>query len=221
MIETTHILGLILAGGLARRFGGSEDDPVDKARLLLAGRPLLAHVRDRLGPQVATVVLNANGDPARYRDQGLPVLADSVAGHPGPLAGVLAGLDHAARNGAYTHVLSVPADCPFLPRDLAARLAAATAPERVACATSAGQRHPVVALWPVGLAARLRQALVEEDLRKVGAFLARQPLALVDFPVRPIDPFFNVNTPADLDVAEGFLTKGVPPAGQVPGGDMS
>jgi molybdopterin-guanine dinucleotide biosynthesis protein A len=193
---------------------------VDKARLTLAGRPLLAHVCARLEPQVAALALNANGDPTRYRDQGLPILADSVPGHPGPLAGVLAGLEHAAREGAHTHVLSVPADCPFLPRDLAARLAADVAPDGVACATSNGQRHPVVALWPVGLAGRLRQALVEEDLRKVGAFLARQPLALVDFPVQPpvqpIDPFFNVNTPGDLDAAEAFLSHGIAPATQAP-----
>ncbi|MDZ5648841.1 molybdenum cofactor guanylyltransferase MobA [Nitrospirillum sp. BR 11828] len=208
MSETTHILGLILAGGLARRFGGGEGQAVDKARLTLAGRPLLAHVRDRLAPQVAALALNANGDPARYRDQGLPILADDVPGHPGPLAGVLAGLDYARAHGPYTHVLSVPADCPFLPRDLAARLVARAAPDGVAIAASAGQRHPVVALWPVALAAPLRQALVTEGLRKVGAFLARQPLAEVDFTAQPVDPFFNVNTPDDLAAAEA-LSKGL------------
>ncbi|MEA1651941.1 molybdenum cofactor guanylyltransferase MobA [Nitrospirillum sp. BR 11164] len=226
MSGTIHILGLILAGGVARRFGGDEVRVVDKARLTLAGRPLLAHVRERLAPQVSALALNANGDPDRYRDTGLPILADSVAGHPGPLAGVLAGLDHAGAQRGYTHVLSVPADCPFLPLDLAARLADAVAPNGaapnvgapnggapggVACATSGGRRHPVVALWPVGLAARLRQALVREDLRKVDAFLARQPLALVDFPAQPVDPFFNVNTPADLDAAAAFLSKGLAP----------
>lgn len=211
MSETTHILGLILAGGLARRFGGDEVQAVDKARLVLAGRPLLAHVRERLASQVSTLTLSANGDPDRYRDTGLPVLADSVPGYPGPLAGVLAGLEYAGTQGGHTHVLSVPADCPFLPVDLAARLAGAAAPDGVACATSGGRRHPVVALWPVSLAGRLRQALVGEDLRKVGAFLARQPLALVDFPVQPVDPFFNVNTPADLDAAAAFLSKGLAP----------
>ncbi|MBB6251599.1 molybdenum cofactor guanylyltransferase MobA [Nitrospirillum iridis] len=197
-----RILGLILAGGLARRFGGSEARTVDKALLSLAGRPLLAHVRGRLAPQVAALALNANGDPARYRDQGLPILADTVAGHPGPLAGVLAGLEFARAEGGYTHVLSAPADCPFLPPDLAARLTAAISPDGVACATSAGQRHPVVALWPIILAAPLRHALAEEEVRKVGAFLARQPLAQVDFPARPLDPFFNINTPDDLAMAE-------------------
>ncbi|WP_199902686.1 molybdenum cofactor guanylyltransferase MobA [Azospirillum sp. B4] len=201
------ILGLILAGGLGRRFGGSEDHAVDKARLMLAGRPLLAHVRARLEPQVAGLVLNANGDPARHHDQGLPILADTVPGHPGPLAGVLAGLEFAA--GTHTHVLSVPADCPFLPRDLAPRLAAAIAPGGVACAASNGQRHPVVALWPVGLAPALRQSLVGEDLRKVSAFLARQPLAVVDFPAGPVDPFFNVNTAEDLAAAAGLVSKGL------------
>ncbi|TWB82501.1 molybdenum cofactor guanylyltransferase [Nitrospirillum amazonense] len=212
MSGTIHILGLILAGGLARRFGGDEVHAVDKARLILAGRPLLAHVRGRLAPQVSALALNANGDPDRYRDQGLPILADTVPGYPGPLAGVLAGLEYARTQGGHTHVLSVPADCPFLPQDLAARLAGAAAPGGVACATSGGQRHPVVALWPVDLADRLRQALVEEDVRKVGVFLAGQPLALVDFAVEAIDPFFNINTPDDLDAAAAFLSKGLAPA---------
>ncbi|MDE1145742.1 MAG: molybdenum cofactor guanylyltransferase MobA [Azospirillaceae bacterium] len=199
-----RILGLILAGGLARRFGGSEAAAVDKPLLTLAGRPLLAHVRDRLAPQVTDMALNANGDPARYRGFDLPILPDTVAGHPGPLAGVLAGLEHAVNQGGYAYVLSVPGDCPFLPWNLAGRLATIAPRNGIACAASAGRRHPVVALWPVALAADLRHALAVEDMRRVNAFLARHPVAEADFPAVPVDPFFNVNTPEDLTAAQAF-----------------
>lgn len=193
------ILGLVLAGGLARRMGGG-----DKCLAPLAGRPLLAHILDRLMPQVGAVALNANGDPARFAAFGLPVVPDGVPGFAGPLAGVLAGLDRAReRHPAASHVLTVAGDAPFLPRDLAARLAAALAGDAADIATAASGRrsHPVFALWPVALAADLRRALVDDDVRKVDRFTAGYRLATVTFADTPVDPFFNVNTGEDLEAA--------------------
>lgn len=189
-------VGVVLAGGLARRMGGG-----DKPLLDMGGRPILAHVIAALAPQCAALVLNANGDPARFAAFGLPVVADSVEGHAGPLAGVLAGMDHAAetRPGA-SFVLSAPADTPFLPADLVARLdgARSAAGAAIAVAASGGQTHHAVALWPLALRDALRRALVGEGLRKVSAFIARHPGVTVEWPAAPRDPFFNINSPADL-----------------------
>jgi molybdopterin-guanine dinucleotide biosynthesis protein A len=201
--DIQSVVGLLLAGGLARRMGGG-----DKCLRLLAGRPILAHIVARLGPQLSRLVLNANGDPARFAAFGLPVAADSVEGFAGPLAGILAGLDWAAAQApGCPLVLSAPTDAPFLPRDLVARLLAARTAERaeIAMAASGGQVHPVVGLWPVELRRDLRHALVEEDIRKVDVWTARYRVAVVDFPAEPIDPFFNANRPEDLDRAERLL----------------
>ena len=180
----------------------------DKCLRPLGGRPILAHVVERARPQVDSLVLNANGDPARFAAYGLPVLADSVAGFAGPLAGILTGLEWAAAHRPESPwLLSIATDTPFFPRDLAARLVAAVAAERadLACAASAGQSHPVFGLWPVALAPELRRALVEEDMRKIDAWTARYKLATVDFPLAPVDPFFNTNRPEDLAEAERLL----------------
>jgi len=185
------VAGVILAGGLATRMGGG-----DKPLLRLHGRPLLAQVIDRLAPQVTALALNANGDPARFAGFGLPVLADPVPGHPGPLAGVLAGMDWAAGEG-FARVLSVAGDTPFLPADLVARLAAVP----FGVAASLGRQHPVVALWPVTLRGALREALARGQ-HKVGRFAADHGAEAVDFPAPP-DPFLNINTPEDLARAEG------------------
>jgi molybdenum cofactor guanylyltransferase len=196
----TPILGLVLAGGLARRMGGG-----DKARIQIGGKTILERVLARLKPQCTAVILNANGDPARFADTGLPVVADTVAGFAGPLAGILAGLDWAAVHApAITDVASVPGDCPFLPGDLVARLSAArrVAGLPLACARSGEWRHPVVGLWPVALREDLRTALLEENLRKIESWTARHGIALADWPATPVDPFFNVNTPADAAEAE-------------------
>lgn len=193
-------LGLVLAGGLARRMGGG-----DKAMLRIGGVTILDRVLERLRPQTSAIILNANGDPARFAATGLPVVADSVPGFAGPLAGVLAGLDWAAAHApGVTYVGSVPADCPFLPRDLFARLHSAReqAAKPMACAQSGDWRHPVVGLWPVALRDDLRHALVDEDLRKIEIWTARHGVALADWPDRPVDPFFNVNTPEDAARAE-------------------
>lgn len=204
MVETrSPVLGVVLAGGLARRMGGG-----DKPMRALSGRPILAHIVERLAPQCSGIVINANGEPARFAEFGLPVAADNVAGHPGPLAGVLSGLDFAARmRPDIGFVVSVAGDCPFLPLDLVARLRAARQDEgaMLAVAASGGQAHPVIGLWPVALRDDLRRALVEEDLRKVSRWMARHRLATVSWPTEPVDPFFNANTPDDLAEAERLI----------------
>jgi molybdopterin-guanine dinucleotide biosynthesis protein A len=193
-------LGLVLAGGLARRMGGG-----DKPRTSIGGVTILSRVLERLKPQCSRMVLNANGDPARFADTGLSVIADDVPDFAGPLAGILAGLDWAAKNAPdVVTVVSVPGDCPFLPRDLVARLneARAASGKPLACARSGEWRHPVVGLWPVALRADLRHALTQEDLRKIELWTARHGVALADWPAEPVDPFFNVNTPEDVAAAE-------------------
>jgi molybdenum cofactor guanylyltransferase len=198
-------VGLLLAGGLSRRMGGG-----DKALRLLGGKTLLDHVIDRMRPQVAALVLNANGDPSRFARFGLPVAADSVAGFAGPLAGILAGLDWAAAERPdCAHIVSIATDAPFLPRDLVARLldGMTTAGAELACAASGGQPHPVIGLWPVRLRDALREAVVEEGIRKVDVWTARYRLATVAFPDETpgVDPFFNANRPEDLDRAAALL----------------
>jgi molybdopterin-guanine dinucleotide biosynthesis protein A len=198
-------LGLVLAGGLARRMGGG-----DKARIHVGGATILERVLARLKPQCARILLNANGDPARFADTGLPVVADDVVGFPGPLAGLLAGLDWAAAHAPdLPDVVSVPGDCPFLPADLVERLLAtrAASGRRIACAKSGDWRHPVVGLWPVALRHDLRRALVVEDLRKIEVWSTRHGVAFAEWPDSPIDPFFNVNTPEDLAAAQRVAAK--------------
>ncbi|GLH79809.1 molybdenum cofactor guanylyltransferase [Bradyrhizobium sp. SSBR45G] len=197
---TTSIPGVLLAGGLARRMGGG-----DKPMREIGGRTLLAHVIARLTPQCDRLILNANGDPARFAAYGLTVVPDDIAGFPGPLAGILAGLDWVAVHRPDADwMLSAAADCPFLPRDLVTRLAGACAREQaeLALAASGGQTHPVIGLWPVRLRDDLRRALVADDIRKVTRFTARYKVATVTWPVIPRDPFFNANTADDLAEAE-------------------
>jgi molybdopterin-guanine dinucleotide biosynthesis protein A len=193
-------LAVILAGGLARRMGGG-----DKVLRPLAGRPLLAHVLDRLRPQVAAIILNANGDPDRFAGFGLPVVPDTLPGHPGPLAGILAALDHAASRGV-GEVLSVTGDAPFIPLDLLARLRAAreAAGTPLACARSGGQAHPPIGLWPAALRDDLRAALRAGE-RRMDRWTARHGCAEAEWPAAPRDPFFNANTPDDLAEAERLL----------------
>ena len=191
-------IAVLLAGGLARRMGGG-----DKPLRLLAGRKLLDHVIERIRPQVGAMVLNANGDPARFAAWNLPVVGDTLPDHPGPLAGILAGLRWAASNMAdATEILSVPTDTPFLPADLVARLEAArdAAGVPLACAASHGWTHPVIALWPITLADALEAAL-RAGTRKIDAWTATIGIAHADFAETP-DPFFNANTEEDLAAAE-------------------
>jgi molybdenum cofactor guanylyltransferase len=193
-------LAVVLAGGLARRMGGGDKPLVD-----LAGRPLLRHILDRLRPQVSRLALNANGDPARYEPFGLAILSDSLPGRPGPLAGILAALDWAALAGA-EHVLTVPGDTPFLPLDLARRLAAAIfAGAPAAMAASGGRRHPIAGLWPVAAREALRQAIRDEGVRRADDWARRLGTVAVDFTIDPFDPFFNLNSPDDVVEAERLL----------------
>ncbi len=176
----------------------------DKPLLAFAGATLLDHVLAALAGQGSPILLSANGDPARFARFGLPVLPDLVPDQPGPLAGLLAGLEWLELHAPATRwLVTVPADTPFLPRDLVARLHAArhAAGAALACAESAGRAHPVVALWPAGLGPELRHALVRDGVRRVGAFAARHSLALARFEADP-DPFANLNTPAEIAAAE-------------------
>jgi molybdenum cofactor guanylyltransferase len=191
---------ILLAGGLGVRMGGG-DKPMRK----LAGRTILERVIERLRPQCDGLVLNANGDPARFASFGLPVIADTVADYPGPLAGILAGLDWAAAHRPdVAFVLSAAADCPFLPRDLVARLhqARLEANTELAFAASGGQTHHVIGLWSVALREKLRHALVTENVRKVESWTSRFSVATATWPIEPLDPFFNANTVDDLAQAE-------------------
>lgn len=193
-------LGVLLAGGLARRMGGG-----DKPMKTIGGRTILDRVIARVAPQCDGLILNANGDPARFASFGLPVVADTVEGFAGPLAGILAALDWAAEHRpGIEWVLSTATDCPFLPRDLAMRLQQARIAQnaQLATAASGGQTHPVVGLWNVGLREELRHALVVEDIRKIDRWTARYKLATVEWLTEPLDPFFNANTVEDIASAE-------------------
>ncbi len=202
-------LGLILAGGLARRMGGG-----DKARIRIGGATILQRVLARMAPQCSRMIINANGDPARFSDTGLAVVADSVPDFAGPLAGILAGLDWAAANAPdYAFIASAPGDCPFLPKDLVPRLheARRVANVPLACARSGEQSHPVVGLWPLALREDLRRALTVEGLRKIDVWTARYGIGTAEWPDAPFDPFFNVNTPEDAARAEA-IAKNYPDA---------
>ena len=202
-IERKNVCGLLLAGGQARRMGGG-----DKCLQSLGGETLLARLLTTLRPQVSALVLNANGDPARFTGHDVQVTADVVDGFAGPLAGVLTGLMWARDNAPDCDwVVSVACDAPFAPHDLVARLLASVEEEGadMACAMSGGRDHPVFGLWPVSLAEELRGALVDEDIRKVDRWTDRYRLAHAEWPTVPVDPFFNINRPDDLVAAEALL----------------
>lgn len=203
MIEKDNVLGVLLAGGLARRMGGG-----DKCLKLIGDKPILSHIIERLSSQVSTLVLNANGESTRFADFALPVRADSIDGFAGPLAGVLTGMDWALENAPQCGwILSVPTDAPFLPVDLVDRLRDAinTDNSDMARAASGGRAHPVVGLWPVALRDDLYAAMTKEDIRKVDRWTARFSVSDVDFSTTPIDPFFNANSPEDIAKAESLL----------------
>jgi molybdopterin-guanine dinucleotide biosynthesis protein A len=196
----TEIPSVLLAGGLARRMGGG-----DKPMRVIAGKTILERVISRLRPQCGGLILNANGDPTRFAQFGLPVIADNVADFPGPLAGILAGLDWVAANRPDVNwMLSAAGDCPFLPRNLVARLDHERREQNaeLAVAASGGQTHPVIGLWSVRLREELRQALIAEGLRKIDRWTSRYPIATVTWPTAPFDPFFNANTIEDIAEAD-------------------
>jgi molybdopterin-guanine dinucleotide biosynthesis protein A len=198
------IAGVILAGGLSRRMGGG-----DKTLLSLAGQPIVARIAGRLRRQAAPVALNANGDPARFRAFGLPVIADTIDGFAGPLAGILAGMEWAQKQDGVDALVSVAGDTPFFPENLVAALADAAGERRdkIVIARSGGRHHPVFALWPLALRETLAAFLKESDERSVAAFAARHQGTEQDYPLERFgtmtaDPFFNINTAADLAEAE-------------------
>jgi len=197
---TSKPLGLILAGGLARRMGGG-----DKGLIKIGGETILDRALSRMKPQCSRMIINANGDPSRFAFTGLPVVPDDIPDFAGPLAGILAGLDWAAKNAPEVeYVASAPGDCPFLPRDLLTRLEDARSKEGppLACAKSGDWRHPVVGLWPVALRADLRHALIVENMHKIEIWTARHGVAIAEWPDQPVDPFFNANTPEDVERAQ-------------------
>ncbi len=183
---------VVLAGGLARRMGGG-----DKGLREVQGKPMIKRVLETVAPQVDHLVINANGDPARFASLGYEVIGDSIEGFVGPLAGVLAGMD--ALQG-YDYILSVPTDTPFLPDDLVENLKKPIKTDgmEIVMARSGGYDHPVVALWSLALKEDLRHALTEEEVRKLKMWVSRYRYACVEWACDTQDPFFNANRPEDL-----------------------
>ncbi len=203
------IAGVVLAGGLARRMGGG-----DKTLKTIGGRPMLAMVIERIAPQVSALAINANGDPARFTAFDLPVIADTIGGFAGPLAGILAGMVWArANHPGCRYLASVAGDTPFFPADLVAKLAAGCgeAEDTIALAASANGVHPVFGLWPVALADDLEDFLTKGDTRKILAFTdayVRRNVPFDDIELagdEPVDPFFNINAPQDVVRAEAVV----------------
>jgi molybdopterin-guanine dinucleotide biosynthesis protein A len=207
--HASQVTGVLLAGGQSRRMGGG-----DKGLLPLAGKPMLGHAICRLQPQVGAVVINANGDPARFAAFGLPVVADTIGGFVGPLAGVLAGMRWSAANApAARWIVTAAGDAPLLPDNLVTKLIAAVEarPRAIALAQSHGELHPVIGLWPIALADDLEEQL-RAGVRKVLAWTDRHGTVPVPFPPArvcgiDIDPFFNANTPQELDQLRAMLAK--------------
>ncbi|MEB2843595.1 molybdenum cofactor guanylyltransferase MobA [Rhizobiales bacterium RZME27] len=197
------IAGIILAGGRSSRMGR------EKTVMTLAGRPMIAHVAERFGPQVASIAINALPGFSAHRN--LPIVPDTLKDHQGPLAGILSGLRHFSAQTGYTHMASVAGDGPFLPLDLVGRLTTACPDgNTIAIAASDGHMHPVYALWPISVADDLETWLGNPDNRRVKAFFARHPTVTVAFAPEttssgPRDPFFNVNTPEDFTRAQTYL----------------
>lgn len=205
--KPSDIAGVLLAGGQSRRMGGG-----DKGLLRFGDGTMLGHVIARFAPQVGPLVLNANGDPARFAEFALPVVADTIQGHAGPLAGVLAGMRWARANTSATFIATASTDAPFLPLDLVARLGAAAEaePGSIAIARSGGHLHPVIGLWPVAHHDDLEAALRDDGIRKVLRWTDRHGTVPVDFADleiagQTIDPFFNANTPEELDEARRLI----------------
>lgn len=196
------VLGVILAGGQSRRMGGPN-----KVLMALGGQPLIQHVALRLAEQVDDLIINANEDPAALNALGYPVIGDAIAGFAGPLAGLHAGMIYARAHG-FSHVLTVAADTPFFPADLQARLVAQGQDMQIclaATAMPAGPRlHPTFGLWDVALCDDLETQL-HNDMRKVLAWVERFAWRDVTWPMGDFDPFFNINTPDDMDQGERIL----------------
>ncbi len=200
MPDLENVTGVILAGGKSRRFGDG-----DKFLNKLKGRPLLEWVIERVRPQVTQTILNTNSEPDNFESYGMPVVADVIEGFAGPLAGILTGMEWVgANNEGCNWIATFPADAPFVPADLVARMLdrAAIDDAEIVCAVSDGRAHPVCALWQVNLASSLRQAMEEEGMRKTDLWTSRFKLSGIEFPIEPYDPFYNINRRDDLEEAE-------------------
>jgi molybdenum cofactor guanylyltransferase len=203
MKDTKNIIGVLLAGGLARRMGGG-----DKCLKILGGKTLLSYAIDAATPQVSQLILNANGDSSRFVEFKLPVVPDVVDGAQGPLAGVLTGMEWASRNVTNCEwVVTFPTDAPFFPNDLVERMLEKVHNKNadMACARSNERTHPVFALWPIKLAGDLRRAMLEENLRKIDKWTEKFNVINVNWSTDIIDPFFNINCAEDLEQAKEFL----------------
>lgn len=197
------IVGVLLAGGQARRMGGG-----DKCLRQLAGISLIDILIERARPQVSNLIINANGNPKRFKSQGLEVVSDVIDGYAGPLAGVLTGLEWTVNNIPDAEwVVSFATDAPFIPDNFVLNLfqTAEASNADMACAMTNGRTHPVFGLWPVRLIEDLRKAMLDEKIRKIDAWTSRYKTVHVEFPTKPVDPFFNVNRPEDLAFAENFF----------------
>ena len=195
-------VAVILAGGQARRMGGGDKTLID-----LGGKTILQHILDRLRPQCAHVIINANGDLDRFTSFGCPVVADQLDGFLGPLAGILAGMDAAAtRYPDKTHILSLAGDTPFIPLDLAERMCGHASRDNIVCANSQGRTHPVFGLWPIAIRSELRDQLINHDIRKIDRFTADYNVQHCEFAGVP-DPFFNINTVEDKEKANRILSR--------------
>jgi molybdenum cofactor guanylyltransferase len=202
------VVGIVLAGGRARRMSGA-----DKPMLTLAGKTLMQHVIGRAAPQVDELLINANGDTGRFAGFGRTLVPDSVGDYPGPLAGILAGFEWTKQNRPTAQwLVSFACDCPFLPEDLVDRLVAAAKNSNVpvSIAASGSRHHPVFATWRTDLPLSTDEVLRKRALRKVDGLVECFPNVRVEFDARPIDPFFNINTPADLAFAESLMRDGMP-----------
>jgi len=194
------VVGVILAGGQSRRFGGG-----DKFLKTLNGKLLIDHVIERVRPQTGPLILNSNSEASSFADFGLPVIADSIQGYAGPLAGILTGMEWVQKNAPDCKwMVSFPSDAPFIPLDCVEKMQACAENEgaEIVCAASAGRTHPVCALWRVDLANDLRKAMLDEEMRKIDLWTARHRLSVIEFSDQPFDPFFNINRPEDLARAE-------------------
>ena len=197
------VVGVILAGGQSRRFGGG-----DKFLKELNGKLLIDHVIGRVSPQTSNLIINANSNAALFKSQNLPIIPDSIKGYAGPLAGILTGMEWVLRfKPECEWIITFPSDAPFIPLDSAEKMMKCAKEEKanIVCSASNGRTHPVCGLWQVGLAEDLRKAMINEEIRKIDLWTARYPSSIVEFSNQPFDPFFNINRPSDLERAEEIL----------------
>ena len=199
-LSVKKVIGVILAGGQSRRFGGG-----DKFLKKLNGKLLIDHVVDRVRSQTGDLIINSNSDAVLFKTQSFPIVPDSIQGYAGPLAGVLAGMEWVLKNKPESQwIATFPSDAPFIPLDCVEKMQLCAEKEKadIVCVASGGRTHPVCALWRVGLAIDLREAMLNEEIRKIDLWTARHRLFIVEFPNKPNDSFFNINRPGDLERAE-------------------